>query len=140
MELEEIALETESFSMNKENEKIKKNYNFECSHKEGFSLEGTPSKKKPETTQEESGETKQETNNIPNQQMPFMFNPMMMQSMPQMPGMNQNPKGPMIYYLPVYYDPSNMSKDMKGQTRPMFYPPMMPPMYPTNMSRETSNK
>ena len=118
--------------MEKQKEKEKKNNNFELSHKEGFSLEATTTKN---NTNSESKLKPESTENSfnPNQQMYYMYNPMMMNPMDSKGTMNQG-----FYFYPVFVDPNNMPKDMNmnGQNMGMFYPPMMP-MYPQNFGEQT---
>jgi hypothetical protein len=115
--------------LNKEKEK-KNNFKLECTHKEGFSLEGNQSNKKNSNPSPKENEEKGETippdfNNMNNAYYPFyMFNPMMMN--PTMDSKGQ--VNPMFCFYPVPYDPSKMPKDMNGQNMG-YYPPMMG-MYP----------
>ena len=128
-ETKEIALETETFEKEKEKEKI--NSTLECTHKEEFSLEATPSKK---DSSSNTNNIKSETPSpFPSQPMYYMYNPMMMSQMNPM-----DPKGNMsqgYYFYPVFIDPTKMPKDMNAQNMGMFYPPMMP-MYPTNFDAQ----
>ena len=68
----------------------------------------------------------------------YGYNPMMMPSMNNMdPKFQMNTPG--VYFVPVYYDPSRMPKDMNPQTMAnmgMYYPMAM---YQPNMSEQYNN-
>ena len=73
---------------------------------------------------------------MPNPQMFYPYNPMMM--MPQMNNMDAKypMSNPGFYYVPVYIDPSKMPKDMNQQNMPMFYPMGM---YQPNFNEQYDN-
>ena len=65
-----------------------------------------------------------------------MFNPMMAPHMSSTDSKEHMNQGMYYYYYPVFIDPSKLPKDMNGQTKGFFYPPMMP-MYPQNFTEQS---
>ena len=66
----------------------------------------------------------------------YMYNPMMMPQMNNMDSKGQMEPG--VYYYPVFIDPTKVPKDM--QNMGMFYPPMMPSMFPQNFTEQKFNQ
>ena len=132
-------MEEETKEVEIETEKISKEFGTNnIIHKEEFSLEGNKKKLDESPNKTENKKETQSTSSTfyPNQQMFYGYNPMMM-----MPPMNMDPKyqmnNPGICYIPVYFDPSKMPKDMNmNQNMPMFYPMGM---YQQNFSEQYNN-
>ena len=126
---EEISKETKIIEKEAESLLSKHKNKIDIQHKEEFSLGGI--KRKSTNMYSENSKNNQEYTFLPNQQMFFMYNPMITPQMTNMDSNEQMNQG--IYYYPILIDPTKVPKEM--QNAEMFYPPIISPILPQNFNK-----